>query len=213
MITHYEDANIKIYKVKCPPFDNNAYLLVCPKTNESIIIDTPDNISDLIKIASNTEVKAILITHNHSDHIQGLTDITSAIPSQVGIAKADSDALLRNPDLLLKDGDITKAGTINLRTIASPGHTAGSSCFVVGKHLFSGDTLFPGGPGRSESPRSLAQIIDSITTKLLVLSDDVVFYPGHGEDGDIKTAKKEYSIFESADHSKNLYGDVLWLKD
>ena len=120
MITHYEDANIKIYKVKCPPFDNNAYLLVCPKTNESIIIDTPDNISDLIKIASNTEVKAILITHNHSDHIQGLTDITSAIPSQVGIAKADSDALLRNPDLLLKDGDITKAGTINLRTIASP---------------------------------------------------------------------------------------------
>jgi glyoxylase-like metal-dependent hydrolase (beta-lactamase superfamily II) len=213
MTTHYADEEITIYKVKCAPYDNNAYLLVCPKTNESIIIDTPADHGELIRSAKDSDVKAILITHNHSDHIQGLTQVTSTIPCPVGIGEADAGALPKPPGRFLKDGDIVTAGTIVLQALSTPGHTPGSTCFVVGKHLFSGDTLFPGGPGRSGSPQDLALTIDSITKKLFVLSDVAIFHPGHGEDGDIKTAKQEYAVFESKDHPANLYGDVLWLRD
>ena len=213
MAAHYEDKEINIYKVKCAPYDNNAYLLVCPKTNESIIIDTPADHCKLIRAVRDSDVKAILITHNHSDHIQGLTKVTSTIPSPVGIGEADAWALPKPPDRFLKDGDIITAGTIVLKALSTPGHTPGSTCFVVGKHLFSGDTLFPGGPGRSGSSQHLAQTIASITRKLFALGDVVVFHPGHGEDGDIKTAKEEYAVFESKDHPVDLSGDVIWLRD
>ena len=213
MFAHYEDEEIKIYKVKCTPYDNNAYLLVCPKTNESIIIDTPVDYSELIRIAKTSNVRSILITHNHSDHIQGLANVTAIIPNLVGIGEADAWALSKPPDRFLRDGDTITAGNIVLKVLSTPGHTPGSICLVAGKHLFSGDTLFPGGPGRSVSPQSLTQIIDSITRKLFVLDDTVIFHPGHGEDGDIKTAKEEYDIFESRNHPKNLSGDVLWLMD
>ena len=213
MTTHYADEEITIYKVKCAPYDNNAYILVCPKTNESIIIDTPADHCELIRSAKDSDVKAILITHNHSDHIQGLTQVTSTIPCPVGIGEADAGALPKPPGRFLKDGDIVTAGTIVLQVLSTPGHTPGSTCFVVGKHRCPGDTLFPGGPGRSGSPQDLALTIDSITKKLFVLSDVAIFHPGHGEDGDIKTAKEEYAVFESKDHPANLYGDVLWLRD
>ena len=158
-------------------------------------------------------MKAILITHNHADHVQGLAEVTSAIASPVGIGEADASVLPKAPDRLLTDGEEITAGSIVLRALSTPGHTPGSTCFVVGKHLFSGDTLFPGGPGRSGSPQSLAQIINSINKKLFVLRDDLVFYPGHGDDGDIRAAKREYAVFESKDHAADLSGDVLWLRD
>ncbi len=213
MAAHYEDDEIKIHKLKCGPYDNNAYLLVSPGTNESLIIDTPADPGELIRAASGTDVKAILITHNHSDHIQGFTEVTSAIGSPVGIGEADAGALPKPPDRLLRDGDEITAGTIVLRALSTPGHTPGSTCFVVGKHLFSGDTLFPGGPGRSGSPEKLAQIIDSITKTLFVLGNDLALYPGHGDDGDVKTSRQEYAVFESKTHAADLSGDVNWLKD
>ena len=212
MALHYQDSSIKIQKVKCGPYDNNAYLLVCPETNESIIIDTPAEPGGLIAAARATDVKAILITHNHSDHIEGFAEVTSQIRAPVGIGEADSHALSRPPDFMLEDSQEVAAGTVTLKALSTPGHTPGSTCFVVGGHLFSGDTLFPGGPGRTRAPENLARIISSITGKLLVLGDDVTFYPGHGDDGDLKTAKVEHGVFASKDHPADLCGDVLWLK-
>ena len=75
MAPHYQDSSITIHKIKCGPYDNNAYLLVCPETNESIVIDTPKDPGPLISAAKETEVKAILITHNHFDHIEGFDKI------------------------------------------------------------------------------------------------------------------------------------------
>ncbi len=210
---HYSDKDISIYKVKCGPYDNNAYLLVSPTTNDSIIIDTPADPGELLRIAERTNVKVILITHNHFDHIQGLAEVVSSVQSPVAIAKADAGALPNAPDRFLKDGDVITVGAIALRVLSTPGHTLGSTCFFVGSHLFSGDTLFPGGPGRSQSPKSLVQIINSITVKLFTLGDDLLFYPGHGENGDIKTAKQEYAVFESKDHVAGLCGDVQWSRD
>ena len=209
---HHQDNRIIIHKLSCGPYDNNAYLLVCPKTNESIIIDTPAGAEKLIEAAETTTVKAILITHNHFDHLQGFNEVTSAVGAPVGIGEPDAAALPKAADIFLKDGDEVKAGTVTLQAISTPGHTPGSTCLLVGSHLFPGDTLFPGGPGKTRSPESLRQIIESITTKLFVLDDEVTFYPGHGDDGELKTAKEEYRVFASKDHPADLCGDVLWVK-
>ena len=212
MAPHFQDSSMTIHKLKCGPYDNNAYLVVCPQTNQSIIIDTPPDPGKLIDAARATDVKSILITHNHFDHIEGFDEVTSAIGAPVGIGESDAGALPKAADFFLKDGEEVTAGTVSLRAISTPGHTSGSTCLTVGRHLFSGDTLFPGGPGKSRSPEALKQIIGSITSHLFLLGDDVTIYPGHGDDGDLKTAKEEYRVFASKDHPNALSGDVLWLK-
>ena len=212
MVPHFQDSDIAVYKIKCGPYDNNAYVLVCPKTNESIIIDTPADPGELIQAAKTTTVKSILITHNHFDHIQGFPEVTSAIEAPVGIGEPDAEALPQAADFFLRDGDEIEAGSLKLKAISTPGHTPGSTCLAVGKHLFTGDTLFPGGPGKTGSPGNLNQIIETITGKLFVLGDDVTFYPGHGDDGELRTAKEEYEFFKSREHPPDLCGDVLWLK-
>ena len=211
MAPHYQDDSIIIHKYECGNFGNNAYLVVCPQTNESIIIDTPGEPQAVIDAAKPTDVKAIIITHNHWDHLVGFEDVTSAIDAPVAIGEADAHALPTPPARLLRDGDEITAGTVTLRAIATPGHTPGSTCYTVGNVLFSGDTLFPGGPGKSGSPELFRQLIDSITTKLFTLGDDLAVYPGHGGDGDLKSSKEEYAVFASKEHPADLSGDVLWL--
>ena len=114
-------------------------------------------------------------------------------------------------DFILKDGEDVKAGTISLKAISTPGHTDGSTCLVTGSHVFTGDTLFPGGPGKTRSPEHLKQIIASITSGLLTLSDDTNVFPGHGDDGSIGSSKAEYATYDSKEHPADQSGDVLWL--
>ena len=212
MAPHFQDDSITIHKIKCGPYDNNAYLLVCPETNKSILIDTPQDPGALIEAAQQTDVQAILITHNHGDHLAGFAEVTATISASVGIGGPDADALSNPPAMLLKEGDEITAGTLTLKAIATPGHTPGSTCFSIGGHLFSGDTLFPNGPGKSGSPEKLAQLIDSITSSLFVLDDDTNIFPGHGDSGNLKEEKDKYAVFASKDHPADLSGDVEWLK-
>ncbi len=115
------------------------------------------------------------------------------------------------PPHILNDGDIVSFGRIELKVLHTPGHTPGSLCFLYDKYLISGDTIFPGGPGRTGSPDSLRQIIKSITEKIFPLPDDTQVYSGHGDPTVLMREKKEYAIFSSRAHAPNLCGDVLWL--
>ena len=117
MAAHFQDDTITINKIQCGPFGNNAYLLVCPETNRSIIIDTPPDPGALIAAAKATDVQAILITHNHWDHIEGLEEVTSAIGAPVGIGADDADGLPNAPQILVHDGD-----EINRRNADTHGH-------------------------------------------------------------------------------------------
>ena len=207
----YQDDSIIIHKMECGPYANNMYLVVCPQTNESIIIDTPADPEPMIELAKTTDVKAIIITHNHIDHLLGFDAVTAAIDAPVGISTEDADELPRPADRLIKDGDVISAGKVNLIAKLTPGHTAGSTCFYTPGHLFAGDTLFPGGPGKTWSPEAFQQIVESITTKLFILCDDDNVFPGHGDDEtDVKTAKADYADFASREHPDDLFGDVLW---
>ena len=204
-------GEVLVHKVPMGDSGNNGYVVVCPQTNESVVIDTPGEPDKLIAAASGTTVKAILITHTHFDHLVGFETIRSELDAPVGVHSTEADALPAAPDFHVVDGDVITAGTVALKVVHTPGHTPGAVCFLTGKHLFSGDTLFPGGPGRTRTPENLAQILGSITTKLLVLPDDTAVYAGHGDDTTIGQAKREHAEFASRPHAPDLCGDVLWL--
>ena len=124
---------------------------------------------------------------------------------------ADAKGLPVRPDRLLEDGDTIAFGEIELNVIHTPGHTPGSICLFVETYLISGDTIFPGGPGKTGSPASFKQIMQSITEKIIPLPDETHIYPGHGDSTILVNEKREIQAFSSRPHPQGLFGDVLWL--
>ncbi|MDP3016236.1 MAG: MBL fold metallo-hydrolase, partial [Deltaproteobacteria bacterium] len=191
--------------------DTNSYILTCPLTGNSVLVDAPAEATEILKASEGTNPRYILITHNHMDHIGALSELRSRLRIPVGAHRLDAKGLPLRPDILLEDGEEVSCGNMSLRVLHTPGHTPGSLCFLVGKHLISGDTIFPGGPGKTKSPIDLKLIIQSITSKIFVLPDDTVLYPGHGDSTLLRKEREEFAIFSSRSHDPNLFGDVLWL--
>ncbi|MFC1963124.1 MBL fold metallo-hydrolase [Chloroflexota bacterium] len=205
----YDNTELQIKKLTLGPYEANCYIVVCAQTSESVIIDIPAEAFRILAEAGKTSVKYILITHAHGDHIDALKEVRSQIKAPV--AAHPLDARIIGPDLSVQDGDILKFGRQVLKVLHTPGHTAGSICLLAGNHLFSGDTIFPGGPGRTSTPQTFASIVESIKEKILVLSDDTMVYPGHGPDTILGREKYEFYRFSSHSHAHDLCGDVLWL--
>ena len=206
-----EEKGIRIEKFVLGPYGTNSYMIVCPLTEESVLIDAPAEEAKLLARLKGTHPKYILITHNHMDHLSGLSWVRSKLKISVAIHPLDSKALIQPPEVLLSDGDVISFGRRKLKVIHTPGHTPGSLCFLTERFLISGDTLFPGGPGKTRTPSELNQIIESITTKLFVLPDETQIFPGHGDSTVLKKEKAEYAVFASRPHDPDLCGDVLWL--
>jgi len=186
-----------------------SYLLICQKTGDSALVDTPGEASKLLEQMKDTNPRYVLITHNHFDHLMAFDEVRSKL--NVPVAAHPLDALPSPPDILLNDGDTVSFGNIELKVLHTPGHTPGSICFYTDKYLISGDTLFPGGPGKTRSPEALQQIIESITTKILGLPDETQVFSGHGDPTVLKKEKEEIAIYKSRSHDPNLCGDIVWL--
>ena len=205
-----KDEHIQINRLELGPFGTNSYILICQKTNESVVVDAPGEAGMVVERLKETQPKYILMTHDHFDHIGGLVELRSALEVPVAAHPADANDLPLEPDLLLNDGDEILIGAIKLRVLHTPGHTPGGLCFLTDKYLIAGDTLFPGGPGKTQSPDDFRQIVESITEKLFELPEDTQVYPGHGEATTIKEAKQQYEVFTARPHDPNLCGDVVW---
>lgn len=185
------------------------------------MVDAPQDLRELIVKAQNTEVEVILITHQHSDHLAGLNELVSAFDVPIGISCPDSAAVQRmgfEPEVDVSDGALITVGALTVTALATPGHTRGSTCYFIesgisehGGILFTGDTLFPGGPGRTARPQDLQDEIVSIRDRLLKLPDSTSVWPGHGEGTTIAKARCEYSGFAARSHRSDLCGDVTWL--
>jgi len=206
-----ETKLIQIYRLELGPFGTNSYILICPKTNESVVVDAPGDVDLVLAQLNKTRPQYILMTHGHFDHIGGLVELKSALDIPVAAHLADASNLPLEPDLFLNDGDEISLGAIKLRVLCTPGHTPGSICFLTGNYLIAGDTLFPGGPGRTQSPHDFRQIVESITEKLFALPDTTEVYPGHGEATTIGREKKLFQLFSARPQDPKLCGDVVWL--
>jgi glyoxylase-like metal-dependent hydrolase (beta-lactamase superfamily II) len=153
---HYEDSQAEIHRLVVGPLDNNVFVLRCKQTGEALLIDAANEHGKLLDLCKTLNVRQVLETHGHWDHIQAVPAVRDA-GYEVGVTSADAH-MLPSYDFLIDDGAVIDVGRLRLLTVATPGHTPGSMCFRVegSPVLFSGDTLFPGGPPHPEptSPRS-----------------------------------------------------------
>ena len=206
-----KDDNIRIERLELGPWGTNAYILICPQTQDSLVIDTPGEADKVIDRLRGTNPKYILLTHNHMDHLGALSELHTKLKIPVAAHELDAGNLPSRPEMLLNDGDVISCGGFGLEVLHTPGHTPGSLCFRAGKYLIAGDTIFPGGPGKTGSPAAFKQIITSITEKIFRLPDDTLIYPGHGDGTVLSKEKEEFAVFASRPQNPNLCGDVLWL--
>ncbi len=196
------------------PFANNAYVIVDEATRRSIFVDAPIGSAEAIAAAEGTDVQMVIVTHRHGDHWAEIDAVKDALKAQVWCHEADRAPYKTKVFDTLGDGDEVPFGESRLRVIHTPGHTPGSICLFLetaaGPALISGDTLFPGGPGRSDNPAALKEMVGSIASRLLTLPDDTHVYPGHGDDTTIAASKREHAVFASKPHPADLAGDVTW---
>jgi glyoxylase-like metal-dependent hydrolase (beta-lactamase superfamily II) len=181
---HYEDERAEIHRLVVGPIDNNVFVLRCKQTGEAVLIDAANEHDRLLDLCRRLGVTKVVETHGHWDHIQAVPEVRAA-GYEVGVTAADA-AMLPSYDFVLEDGSVINVGRLQLETLATPGHTPGSICFYVqgSPVLFSGDTLFPGGPGATKYPGGdFPTIIKSIEEKIFRrFPAETIVMPGHGAD-------------------------------
>ncbi len=193
-IIEYDDASAEVHKVVVGPMDNNVYVLRCKQTGDAVLLDAANEHERLLDLCRTLGVRKVLETHGHWDHIQAVPAVRDA-GYDVGITAGDS-GMLDAYDFVLEDESVVEVGRLRLHTILTPGHTPGSMCFRLegAPLLFSGDTLFPGGPGNTKLPGAdFPTIITSIDQRLFTpLDDDTVVLPGHGARTTIGTERPHF---------------------
>jgi glyoxylase-like metal-dependent hydrolase (beta-lactamase superfamily II) len=181
---HYHDEQAEIHKVVVGPMDNNVFVLRCRQTGEAVLIDAANEHERLLDLCRALNVRKVLETHGHWDHIQAVPAVRDA-GYDVGVTSQDA-SMLPSYDFVLEDDLAIPVGRLRLHTIFTPGHTKGSISFRLegSPVLFSGDTLFPGGPGATKFPGGdFPTIIRSIEDRLFSqLPPDTIVMPGHGLD-------------------------------
>lgn len=184
-----ELSALTITKLAVGPYDNNAYLLRCTATGEGLLIDAAAEADRLLALISDPPVRSIVTTHQHGDHWQALEQVARVTGAEVIAHPLDAPALPVPVDRTVEHGDTITVGEVTLEVIHLRGHTPGSIALLYdggadGHHLFTGDSLFPGGVGNTQKdPERFNQLYTDVVERIFDrLPDETCVYPGHGKD-------------------------------
>ncbi|MGW3376169.1 MBL fold metallo-hydrolase [Streptomyces hydrogenans] len=184
----HELKDLMISKVAVGPMDNNAYLLRCRATGQQLLVDAANDAETLLTLIGDDGITAVVTTHRHGDHWQALAQVVAATGATTYAGAYDAEGIPVATDVLVEDGDTIRVGEVELTARHLVGHTPGSIALVYDDphghpHLFTGDCLFPGGPGRTTQPDDFKSLMDGLESKLFaILPDETWVYPGHGKD-------------------------------
>ena len=184
----HELPELMISKVAVGPMDNNAYLLRCRATDEQLLIDAANDAATLLTLIGDDGIASVVTTHRHGDHWQALAEVVAATGARTHAGRYDAEEIPGVTDVLVEDGDIVRVGRVGLTAVRLIGHTPGSIALVYDDphghpHVFTGDCLFPGGPGRTTNPKDFGTLMDGLEAKIFgPLPDETWIYPGHGND-------------------------------
>jgi len=182
---HWTNADVEVHRVVVGSYDNNVFIVRCRRTGESVLIDAANEHELLLELCRDLGVRRVLETHGHWDHIGAVSQIREA-GYEVAVTSQDAPMLKDvGYDVFLDDAEVIEVGRLRLNAIHNPGHTPGSISFDLEGTplLFTGDTLFPGGPGNTfGDAAAFDTIISSIDDKLFTFPDETIVLPGHGVD-------------------------------
>jgi glyoxylase-like metal-dependent hydrolase (beta-lactamase superfamily II) len=177
----FDNGTILMRSALLGPYENNVYVVACSSTGKAVVIDAAAEPDRILELTDGVEVEAILTTHGHLDHIGAVDEVSEALGVPFRLHPIDEPIAGRTTQAPLSDGEVIPLGETSLLTVHTPGHTPGSVCFFSPGVLFTGDTLFPGGPGATRFEyASFDTIIESIRGRLFTMDDETEVYPGHG---------------------------------
>ncbi len=186
-----EIDGLTVTKIAVGPMDNNAYLLRDAGTGQAILIDAANEAGRLIELIGDTPVGMIVTTHRHADHWQALPEVQKHTGAEVVAHPADADFLPVSVTRRVEHGDVLTVGDTAVSVIHLRGHTPGSIAILYDAggrlsgqpHVFTGDSLFPGGVGKTNTPADFTSLLTDVTERLFnPLPDATWVYPGHGKD-------------------------------
>lgn len=190
----------------------NTYALVCPTTQESVLIDPGAEPETLMALLADSKPVAILLTHSHGDHIGALQEMRKRL--QVPLMAhpgPHAGGIEINANRWLQDGDTISVGACMLRVLYAPGHIDDQICFqLVDDHrIIVGDTIFAGGPGKTWSEAGFQTTLETLQRVVLPWSDETVCYPGHGPAFRLGDKREAIEAFLAKDHG-DFFGDATW---
>ena len=191
-------------------YGTNCYLLSCPKTSRGLLIDPGGDPDRVLEACCNLQIRRIVLTHGHADHVMGLEPVREALGARVGIHPADAVAFDLESDFDLHDGMVLSVGRSRVRVYHVPGHTPGSIALRFGDRALVGDAVFPGGPGHSRSPQALETLLKSLQSTVFTWPDRTTLFPGHGQSGTVGAIRPQFQAFLARPRPAHLCGDVTW---
>lgn len=206
-------SKLKLVTRQVGPWGMNTYALICPSSNQSVLIDPGDDPETLREMLGDSQPVAILLTHTHIDHIGALPEMREAlaVPVMGNDGPHEPGGKDIQADRWLRDGDTVSVGEHTLRAVYAPGHIGDQICFVLegDQRIIVGDTIFDGGPGRTWTSEGFKTTLETLRNVVLPWADDTVCYPGHGPHFRLGDRRAAIEAFLAKDHG-DFFGDATW---